>query len=239
MERVFLEMGLVGMAAATLIFAGLRRNALPENQRLYSYTIAVTGIAAIAYLLMSLDIGTTTVGTVRIHLPRYVDWLLTTPLLLYVLVLIAAPKRHKLEGATAALLGADLFVIASGLLGTLAGGNARWAFFAAGLVAAAVVLRVVFSVILPEALQRDPQFFKLFKRLGLLTLCFWVIYPVVWSMGQEGAGVLSATAEAGIYMVLDLLTKVGYGFILLTNRLFLVKRRQVLGVLGKGIAIGR
>jgi bacteriorhodopsin len=46
-------------------------------------------------------------------------------------------------------------------------------------------------------------------------------------LGAEGVGLLGATTELGIYMVLDVCAKVGYGFSLLSNRMFLVGRRQV------------
>jgi bacteriorhodopsin len=41
---------------------------------------------------------------------------------------------------------------------------------------------------------------------------------VVWVIGTEGVGAVGVSAEVFLFLVLDLLAKVGFGFLLLTNR---------------------
>lgn len=67
----------------------------------------------------------------------------------------------------------------------------------------------------------------MYRRTATITLALWSAYPLVWLLGAEGTGMLGATTELGLYMVLDVCAKVGYGFSLLNNRLFLAGRRQV------------
>ena len=76
-------------------------------------------------------------------------------------------------------------------------------------------------------LRRDAQLTHIYKRTATITLVLWSAYPLVWLLGAEGTGLLGATAELALYMVLDVSAKVGYGFSLLGNRLFLAGRRQV------------
>ena len=72
-------LGTAGMALGTIALAvGLRGMARTHPAR-YAALVGVTGIATVAYALMTAGIGTVTVGERVVFLPRYVDWLLTTP----------------------------------------------------------------------------------------------------------------------------------------------------------------
>lgn len=46
----------------------------------------------------------------------------------------------------------------------------------------------------------------------------WSCYPIVWLLGSEGFGAASPTLEVFLFLILDLFAKVGFGFLLLTNR---------------------
>jgi bacteriorhodopsin len=57
-----------------------------------------------------------------------------------------------------------------------------------------------------------------FNTLRNLIVVAWSIYPVAWLVGTEGLGLVGLYGETLIFMVLDLLAKVGFGFILLRSR---------------------
>ncbi len=59
---------------------------------------------------------------------------------------------------------------------------------------------------------------RVFNTLAGLTIVLWAFYPVVFLLGSEGFGAVGLTTEIFIFMVLDLLAKVGFGFLLLTSR---------------------
>jgi bacteriorhodopsin len=40
----------------------------------------------------------------------------------------------------------------------------------------------------------------------------------VWLLGTEGFSAVSSTVEVFLFLVLDILAKIGFGFLLLTNR---------------------
>jgi bacteriorhodopsin len=60
-----------------------------------------------------------------------------------------------------------------------------------------------------------------FTTLRNLVLVLWTLYPILWIVGTEGAGVVSLYVETLGFMVLDVLAKVGFGFILLRSRAIL------------------
>ncbi len=54
--------------------------------------------------------------------------------------------------------------------------------------------------------------------MALLTIVLWSLYPIVWLLGTEGFAVASSTVEVFLFLILDILAKIGFGFLLLTNR---------------------
>jgi bacteriorhodopsin len=60
-----------------------------------------------------------------------------------------------------------------------------------------------------------------FTALRNLTLVLWSLYPVLWIVGTEGAGIVNLYIETLGFMVLDVLAKVGFGMVLLRSRAIL------------------
>lgn len=66
-----------------------------------------------------------------------------------------------------------------------------------------------------------------FNRVAVLTIVLWVLYPIVFLLGTEGFGGVDQGFEIFLFLILDLLAKVGFGFLLLSNH-------QVIGEAGGG-----
>merc|ERR1712226_1468693 len=56
-----------------------------------------------------------------------------------------------------------------------------------------------------------------YNNIMRLTVTAWALYPVVWILA-EGTGTISANGEAIFYTILDIISKAGFGFILVTSR---------------------
>merc|ERR1712083_234798 len=56
-----------------------------------------------------------------------------------------------------------------------------------------------------------------YNNIMRLTVAAWTLYPVVWILA-EGTGTISANGEAVFYTVLDLISKAGFGIIIVTMR---------------------
>ena len=83
-------LGAVGMALGTLALASGFRVVPEENRPRYAILVAVPLIAVGAYALMALGISGVRTGTgSTVYALRYVDWLLTTPLHVLYLGLLA------------------------------------------------------------------------------------------------------------------------------------------------------
>jgi len=205
-----------------------------RRQEFYIVTVFITAIAFANYLAMALGFGLTTIEVGGEELPiywaRYTDWLITTPLLLIDLGLLAGANRNQL----ATLVGLDVLMIVTGAVATLttegvlfdATGDRIiwWAVSSAFLV---VLLYFLFGTLTKRANRLPGPAQTTFNRLRNLILVAWVLYPIWWLVGTEGVGIISLPVETAGFMVLDLTAKVGFGLILLSSREVLDASKEV------------
>lgn len=197
--------GLVGMTAGTLLGAA-QFVVDPDTRDLTAVLIGTTGIAAVAYLVMALGFGDVTVAGTELEIVRYADWLLTTPLMLLYLGLLARADRRIL----AALIGVDVIVILAGIGATITGGAVGYTLFGVGTLA-----YLVLAVLLVRSLPRRASFDNVriegsFTTLRNLTVVVWSLYPVVWVLSTTGVGLLLPNTEALVVTYLDIVSKVGF-----------------------------
>lgn len=126
----WLLLGAIGMALGTVpsLWYWYRES---RYRRYYGVLAAVTGITALAYVVTVFGIGRLAVGETVLFVPRYLDWLLTTPLLVAYLAMVCRPERR----VHVALVAADVLVIGFGVLAGLLDGTASWLAYLAGVVA--------------------------------------------------------------------------------------------------------
>jgi bacteriorhodopsin len=196
-----------------------------RRQEFYIVTIFITAIAFVNYLAMALGFGLTTVElageTLDIYWARYTDWFFTTPLLLVDLGLLARANRNQLG----TLVGLDMLMIATGAVATLTAGTGAlgegarrliWWGVSTGFLV--VLLLFLFGTLSKQASEVSAEAQATFTRLRNLVVVVWAVYPVWWLVGTEGLGVIGLGVETAGFMVLDLVAKVGFGFILLSSR---------------------
>jgi len=201
---VWLWIGAAGLFLATL--APLTRLATdPANRAYYAVLGSVTGIATVAYVVMALGYGTLTVGGGELYVARYVDWLLTTPLLVLYLGLLVRPGRRVLG----ALIAADVVVIAGGVAADLLSGVAAAAAF---LVSTAAFAALVYLLVrtLPRRATTRSVCNVTFTKLRNLTVVLWSLYPVVWLLTGAGFGLLDPATENMVVVYLDFISKAGF-----------------------------
>lgn len=195
-----------------------------EGLHFYIITATITLIAFIAYFVMATGNGVSSLAasgdTVReFYWARYIGWLFTTPLLLLDLALLALVRPGRSTGLIAGIIGLDVGMILTGL-GAGASSNAflRVVLF---LISTAAFIGVVYFLVtrlLAAARSQTAEVARVFDILAGLTIVLWTLYPVVFLLGTEGFGALGISTEVFAFMVLDLLAKVGFGFLFLTNR---------------------
>jgi sensory rhodopsin len=222
LSHIAFMLGFVAMAAGTFYFFMERGDLKPEHRSAATYAGVITFIAAIMYWTMKDMVGfpTPTALPVVATMPvRYLDWVLTTPLLLVEFGIIAAICGVG-KGMTTKLVLADLVMIVFGYLGEVStpGAGDTWAYF---IISTLGWLYIVWQVwgMKPtggtEAAKKGVENMKKFVIFG------WMIYPLGTAIqqfmtmnGTDAATVLAATQIAAlIYVIADVVNKVGFGMV--------------------------
>ena len=179
----------------------------------FAYLLIIPGFAGLSYVVMALNLGTVTIGSETIVVPRYVDWLVTTPLLVgYVGYVAGAPRKW-----IAAVMAADAAMILTGGVATVTTGVTKWALFAVSgtfHLSLFYVLYRVFPRFVGGFAKRRALFKLLQNHVGLL----WIAYPLVWLVGASGLGYVSAVGVSLIIAYLDVVAKVPYVYFVWNRR---------------------
>jgi bacteriorhodopsin len=213
------------MVISSAVFAGLSYR-VPVSKRLYHViTTLITIFAAISYFAMATGQGTS-VNHIKLrhthqHVPdtftyvdrqvfwaRYVDWSVTTPLLLLDLSLLAG-----LNGAhiTMAIV-ADIIMILTGLFAAFGseGTPQKWGWYTIACLAYLVVVWHLAINGRASAQAKSQQVASFFIAIAGFTVVVWTAYPIIWGVA-DGARHLSVDGEIIAYAVLDILAKPVFG----------------------------
>lgn len=147
---------------------------------------------------------------------RYIDWLLTVPLLVAELVAVLGLARQKSLSLTFRLAAAAAAMVILGYPGEIAsdiGTRAVWGFIST--LPFLYILYVLF-IELGETMQRQTgQTRVLIRNTRLLLFATWGFYPIVYLLpiiGVEGSQALVAI-QVG-YGIADVAAKAGYGLMI-------------------------
>ncbi|SDG00746.1 Bacteriorhodopsin [Limimonas halophila] len=147
---------------------------------------------------------------------RYVDWLLTVPLLMIELILIMRlPQKETVSKATRlGVLAAIMIVL--GYPGEVATDDGtRWLFW---VLAMLPFIWIVYELVvgLSSAIDKQPENAKgLVSAARWLTVAAWLFYPIVFLFPM--IGLTGATAETFVqvgYSVADIVAKAVFGVLI-------------------------
>jgi bacteriorhodopsin len=147
---------------------------------------------------------------------RYVDWLLTVPLLLTELIVVLALARKLRNSLLYRLIPASALMIALGYPGEVSGDNGIRNIF--GLLSTIPFLYILYVLFveLTRSLDRQPAAVrKTVSRMRILLLATWGVYPIAYIiplLGFDGAA--AWVAKQGGYSIADILAKVLYGLLI-------------------------
>jgi sensory rhodopsin len=179
----------------------------------FAALLVIPGFAGLSYLAMTFDVGTLTVGSETIVLPRYIDWLVTTPMLVGYVGYVAGAPRRWIVGVAAA----DALMIVTGGVATALAPPGKWVFFAVSALFHVSLFAVLYGVFPKYAADRRRRwglFNLLQNHVGLL----WIAYPFVWVLGGSGLGYVSAVGVSLIVAYLDVVAKVPYVYFVWNRR---------------------
>lgn len=210
-----------GAATLAFVFMAKRR---PRTHRVFHYILAaITLVAFLSYFCKGSNLGWTSINTQfrrsgrrvrgfdrQIFYARYIDWFITTALILLALLLTAGMPWPTILW----VILVDWFMIICGLIGALVASRYKWAFFAFGCAA---LLYLIYAILIDgrrhaNALGTDVG--RTYLTCAALTSLVWMLYPIAWGV-SEGGNVIAPNSEAIFYAVLDFFSKVVFGALLL------------------------
>jgi len=186
---------------------------------LQSICMGICGFAGIAYTIMTLGHGYAVVDGRPLYYIRYVDWLITTPLLLYDICKIGGCPTAQIVLLTFLDILMILFGVSAGLLHS-------WTLFVFGCICFVPILIALCGGLSKQASNAPADVQSVLVRLCGLTAITWIVYPLVWIV-CEGLNAVSMDTEVVIYAILDVLSKCGFGFILCVDRRAIEKIYQL------------
>ena len=221
--------GTIAMMAATVFFFLERRSVAPKWRTSLMVSGLITFIAAVHYYYMRdfwIETGTSPTEF------RYIDWILTVPLMCVEFYLIL-----KAFGAKVSLLwkmiAYSLVMLVFGYLGE--------AVYKSQSVLMAVLstlgyIGILYEIWLGSAKQlannsQNAILQKAFTALAWFVLVGWAIYPIGYMAGTDG-GWLSNTILNGnmdiIYNIGDAINKIGFGLVIYTLAIQATKKETAI-----------
>lgn len=216
------------MVISSIAFYAMAFRVPVQKRMFHILTAFITTFAAISYFSMAVGDGVSfheiTIKHTEKHFPdttqtiyrqvywaRYVDWSLTTPLLLLDLCLLAG-----LDGASILVaVVADIIMILTGLFAAFTTEEGpKWGWYAMACIAYLVVVYQLGFNGRGVVQGKDSKTATFFSAIAGFTLILWTIYPVVWGIA-DGSRKIDVNAEIVAYAVLDVLAKPVFGFWLL------------------------
>lgn len=201
------------MAAATVGVAAAAATD-SRNAGYHALLVPIPLVGAVGYGLLALGVGTVPIEGQPLPLVRYLDWFVSFPLVVLYLGLLAGSDR----GTLAQPVGLVVSFVVLGLLGAVLAGPVRATSYLLAVVTYAALAYLLAVPMQVAAADRDNRVRALFERLRNLAVVLLALYPVVWVVGPFGLELLDPGTEALVVAYLDVLTKVGFVVIAVSNR---------------------
>lgn len=202
------------MAIGAAIFGFGAHNARNDRWKiLYTLNFFICLIASGLYLAMALGQGFSIIDNRPTFWARYITWFTSTPLLILDLTFLGRSSIPLLSG----LIGANQFMIATGGMSAISPKPINYVWY---LVSCGAFLAILYLLLVPyrqQAEQQHPRSKKAFRKLVTVHVVLWTLYPIVWILASTGFGILDQTGETAGYTLLDLASKVGFGFLSLNT----------------------
>ena len=213
---------LAAMAAATIFLWLGRSQVAPAYKTALTISGLVTFIAAYHYWRIfeswegAYEVRNGVVAVTGLAFNdayRYVDWLLTVPLLLIELVLVMRLSGEETVRKSTRLALAAALMILLGYPGEIATDNGTRALW--GTLSTIPFLYVVYELFvgLGDAIKRQPENARgLVSTARWLTFASWGFYPIVYMIPYTSlSGASTETAVQIGYTVADIIAKAGVG----------------------------
>lgn len=198
----------LAFGAAAAFFLIMRREVAPPYRTTMVLSTLICGIACFNYWLMT-NVYRESGGTFPTAL-RYVDWLITTPL-----VLLTFPLLLRLgeagRGFSVRLVVLDVAMIVTAFIAETAPIDSQrwWTFFVVSCLFELLIVGVLSFSLGRAILEAPSPLATALERMRLFVILGWAIYPVGFLLAWSGQSELREI----VTNVADVFNKVGFGIV--------------------------
>jgi len=220
LQTLFHWLYITGMAIGAIHFILLGRN--PRGVPRYEYLVAafIPIWSGLAYLSMTLPHGDLELGKIEVvgqiaHFARYLDWVVTTPLLLLALSWTAMYHLQKKDWTLiASLMATQVIVVICGLVADLSVVSwVRYLWYINGVVAFLVILGGIWGALRAKTRSQGAELSSFYDKMATYFTVLWICYPTVWILGPSGFGVFNQTVDTFLFCLIPFFSKVGFSFL--------------------------
>jgi bacteriorhodopsin len=203
---------------AIMLFSGIAFYLMSKNPKgvpYYKYIIHIFVVtwSGLAYSALALNQGTIEFQGQTVHFARYIDWVVTTPLLLLSLALTGKFTTRKEGWLIGAMMGTQAIMILTGLVAELSADETRQYFwYILGCIALVIVFYIFWGPLLKIAKAQGPGIERVYRASATFLTVQWLIYPTVWLIGAPGMEILSPFATTVLFLIVPIVSKAGFGF---------------------------
>ena len=218
---------IAAMGASLLFFVLVRGSVAPRHRMAVTLSTIVVGIALYHYVRIFnswVDAFTYTGGAyIQDGIPfneayRYVDWLLTVPLLLAELVVVLKLDKGKTRSLLVRLTVAALAMIIAGYPGEMAAADstAKIVWGILGTLPFIYIVYVLFVELGRSLGRQAPGVTRLLSALRWILVVTWTVYPIAYILPAviDDPVVAELARQVG-YSVADVLAKPLFGLLVL------------------------
>ncbi|MEM9556166.1 MAG: bacteriorhodopsin [Acidobacteriota bacterium] len=210
------------LASGVLYFLVERDSLAPEYRSTSTVAAIICAIAAANYFFMQKMVGMDGSVDSVLNFPtefRYLDWLITTPLILTKFPALLGFDEDR-KPLLVTLIFADIVMIGTGYAGEVAinraGGELStlgiWMFIASCL--AWVFIIYILSTVVTSAAKDKLEPIRVgLSRLRLFIFIGWAIYPIGYLISMLGLGLEGTLVRELVYNLADVVNKVGFGLV--------------------------
>jgi bacteriorhodopsin len=212
------EVTLHWIYVAIMVISGISFYVMSQDTKgipYYKYTIHIFIViwSALGYSALALNQGTIEVYDQVVHYARYLDWVVTTPLLLLSLALTAKLTTRNEGWLIGSLMGAQVIMILTGLIAELSATEAyQYFWYIIGCIALVVVLYIMWKPLLAISETQGAGIVKVYKASAVYLTVQWILYPIVWILGQPGMQIFDSFTTTVLFLILPVVSKAGFGF---------------------------
>lgn len=202
---------------SALFFFLSRREVAPRYRMAVTISGVIVTIAGYHYFRILSSFESAALGESLFNEAyRYVDWIITVPLLLTELVLVLSIDAARRRSLLQRLIPYSFLMIVLGYPGEVSDSTSTaWVFWALSMVFFVLILWTLFGELSRQITDERAEVRSTLRSLRLVLLVTWSFYPIAYlfPLLLADAGTAFVLVNVG-YAVADITAKAGYGLMI-------------------------